>query len=114
MSWPAWTKLDEKGLARYVLPEVENRLRLDVNREDALTQPGGRGVVTESIYRALLRRGIRYSAPLYNPDLDVQEIRDPDALLEGSAIGTCLDLALLFAGAALGNELLPLVVMLKG
>ena len=35
-------------------------------------------------------------------------------ILQGSGDGTCLDLALLFAGLCLGNELLPLVVVLDG
>src|SRR5437763_605022 len=56
MPWPTWAKLNEKGLAQYALPEVANRLRLDVNRDDAFALPDGRSVVAEAIYRALIGR----------------------------------------------------------
>jgi hypothetical protein len=114
MTWPTWAKLNEKGLAQYALKEVANRLRVEPGPGEALARPDGYSVVAEAIYRALAGRKVRYSAPLYNPDLAVQEIRDPDTILDGSGVGTCLDLALLYAGAALGNDLLPLVVLLKG
>jgi tetratricopeptide (TPR) repeat protein len=44
----------------------------------------------------------------------VQIVRPPGEILTGAGDGTCLDLALLFAGVALGKELLPLVVVLEG
>ena len=62
------------------------------------------------------RSGAAISAdarPLYNPAQELQTIRDPKTILDGAGDGTCLDLALLFAGAALGNELLPIVVVLQ-
>jgi len=114
MPWPPWSKLNEKGLAQYALKEVANRLRVEPDANDALTRQDGYSVVAEAIYRALAGCNVRYSAPLYNPDRAVQEIRDPDTILRGSNVGTCLDLALLYAGAALGYDLLPLVVLLQG
>lgn len=114
MPWPPWAKLNEKGLAQYALKEVANRLRVEPGQGDALARPDGYSMVAEAIYRALAGRKVRYSAPLYSPDLALQEIRDPDTILDSSGVGTCLDLALLYAGAALGNDLLPLVVLLKG
>jgi hypothetical protein len=112
--WPTWAKINEKDLAKYVLGKVAGRVWLEPNRDDTFKLPDGRRLVAAAIYRALVNRKIRYSAPPYNPDLAVQEIRDPLTMLDGSGNGTCLDLALLYAGAALGNELLPLVVLLKG
>jgi hypothetical protein len=56
----------------------------------------------------------RYARELYHPDDMVQRIRDPDVMLEGGGDATCLDLALLFAGACLGKELLPLVIIVDG
>src|SRR4030095_10767760 len=114
MPWPSWAKLNEKGLAQCAVAEVANRIRLDVNRDDAFAQPDGRRLVAHAIYRALSGRKVRYSAPLYNPDLAQQDVRDPDTILDGAGIGTCLDLALLYAGAAHGNDLLTLLVLVKG
>ena len=114
MPWAAWAKINDKGLAQYVLPQIANRIRLSITRDDALTKPGGRRDVTEAIFNALCTFDIRYSRPLYNSIQEQQTIREPETMLDGSGDGTCLDLALLFAGVALGNELLPLVVVLDG
>ena len=114
MPWAAWAKINDKGLAQYVLPQIANRVRLSITRDDALTKPGGRRDVTEAIFNALCTFDIRYARPLYNPIQEQQTIRAPETILDGSGDGTCLDLALLFAGVALGNELLPLVVVLDG
>jgi len=114
MPWPSWPKMHEKALAQYVLKEVANLLRLEPGLGDALARPDGYSVVAEAIYRALADCDVRYSPPLYHPERAVQEIRDPVSILHGSNVGTCLDLALLYAGAALGNDLLPLVVLFQG
>src|ERR671918_2917461 len=111
MPWADWAKINEKGLAQYVLPQIANRIRLSIRRDDALAQPGGRQIVAEAIFNALRAADVRYARPLYNPTQELQTIRDPETILDGSGDGTCLDLALLFAGAALGNELLPLVIV---
>lgn len=113
MPWADWAKVNEKALAQYVLPGVASDLRLSITRDDALARPGGRRVVAEAIFEALRSRDIRYARPLYNAAQELQTIRDPKTILDGSGDGTCLDLALLFAGAALGNELLPVVVVLE-
>jgi hypothetical protein len=112
MPWPVWSKVNQLGLAQYVRAEVANPLRLACNRQDLLAR-GERSRLTAEIFDALARLDIRYSRPPFNPDLAQQIIRGPDSLLDGSGDGTCLDLALLFAGAALGNDLLPLVVVLN-
>src|SRR5262245_29398441 len=103
MAWPAWPKVNEKDLAKYVLPDVASRFRLVVNR-DALLAGGDRLQVIAAIYDSLAKRDIRYARESYNPTIAEQSIRDPWVLLNGSGDGTCLDLALLFAGACLGNE----------
>jgi len=113
MFWADWAKVNEKALAQYVLPGIARDLRLSIARDDALAKPGGRRVVAEAIFEALRSRDIRYARPLYNPAQELQTIRDPKTILDGAGDGTCLDLALLFAGAALGNELLPIVVVLQ-
>ena len=113
MAWAPWPKADEKGLARYVLPSTADELRLAINRDDLLAQQRTREVVA-AIYDALCQRDIRYAREPYDAQKQQQIIRTPSAMLRGAGEGTCLDLALLFAGACLGNELLPLVVLLKG
>jgi hypothetical protein len=113
MAWPSWPKTDEKGLARYVRPDIAGQLRLKVVRDDLLAR-GERRELLEAIYAALLKSDIRYARELFDPTLDVQLIRDPEVILKGAGDGTCLDLALFFAGLCLGNELLPLVVVLDG
>ena len=70
--------------------------------------------MVRELYEALAARDLRWSRALYHPDAELQYIRTPDTILHGSGDATCLDLALLFAGAALGKELLPLVVVLDG
>jgi hypothetical protein len=114
MPWADWAKINDRGLAQYVLPDVANAIHLSIRRDEVLAQPGGRRLVAEAIFNALSGLDIRYARPLYNATLELQTIRDPGTILCGSGDGTCLDLALLFAGAALGNELLPLVVVLEG
>jgi hypothetical protein len=113
MSWPPYAKGDEKGLARYVIPAAAARLKLSVNRDDLLAQ-GAREELLKAMYTSLLEREVRYARELYDPRLEQQLIRDPFAILDGSGEGTCLDLALLFAGLCLAHELLPLVVVLDG
>ena len=113
MAWPSWPKTDEKGLARYVRPDIAGQLRLKVVRDDLLAR-GERRELLEAIYAALLKSDIHYARELFDPTLDVQLIRDPEVILKGAGDGTCLDLALFFAGLCLGNELLPLVVVLDG
>lgn len=113
MPWADWAKINEKGLAQYVLPQIANRIRLSIRRDDALAKPGGRQIVVEAIFNALRALDVRYARPPYNATQELQTIRDPETILDGSGDGTCLDLVLLFAGAALGNELLPLVIVLE-
>ena len=113
MGWAPWPKADDKGIARYVLPSTADELRLGVNRDDLLAQGRIREVV-EAIYDALCARGIHYARERYDPEKRQQIIRTPAALLHGGGEGTCLDLALLFAGICLGRDLLPLVVVLRG
>lgn len=88
-------------------------LRLEVNRDDLLRH-GLRHKLLEAIYSALLKRDIRYAREPFDPTLEEQLIRDPEMILQGSGDATCLDLAVLFSGLCLGNELLPLVVVLNG
>ncbi len=114
MAWPCWPKTDEKGLARYVRPDIAGQLRLGGIVRDDLLARGHQRKLLEAIYAELLKSDIRYARELFDSTLDVQLIRDPEVILKGAGDGTCLDLALCFAGLCLGNELLSLVVVLDG
>ncbi len=109
-----WSKVDERGLARFVTPDAVTLLRLPVNRLDLAAEPEGRRRLVEAIYGALLAKQIRYAAEMYHPSDALQPIRRPADVLEAPREGTCLDLAVLFCGLCLGNELLPVLVVTEG
>lgn len=113
MAWPAWPIDEDKALARYVLPETAERVRLAIVRDDEIKK-GDRLAVVRAIYEALAASDFRYAREMYAPDDGPQLIRDPGEMLTGGGDATCLDLALLFAGVCLGHELLPLVVIVEG
>lgn len=110
--WPAWAKSNRKDLARFVHEAAAGKLKLDKVRDDLLAEGDRRGVA-EAIYDAARAADIRWSRELYDPREEVQGIRDPFDVLEGSGDATCLDLALLYAGLCLGNELLPLIAVFR-
>lgn len=113
MTWPVWPKGLEKALAGYAIVDTANAVRLPTSTADALASGRFRQVVAE-LYDAFAGMDIRWSREMYHPEQARQEIRPPESILRGAGDGTCLDVALLFAGAALGKELLPLVVVLDG
>src|SRR5271166_2647933 len=113
MPWVVSRNTD-KELAHYVDVEMALRFRIAIARQDALTKPDGCRQVTEAIYNALSKRKISYALEPHNADTRIQQIRPPERVLGGAREGTCLDLALLFGGIALGKDLAPLVIMLEG
>lgn len=113
MSWEPWPKGHEKALARYALPGVASEVRLAVGRDDLLSSREHCKLL-QAIYESLLTRDIRYAREKFDPILEQQSIRHPEEMLLGAGDATCLDLSLLFAGLCLGNELLPLIVVLNG
>jgi hypothetical protein len=116
MPWPPVSRNEDKGLAHYVVDEIalDFPIPLPGPRQDELSKPGGHRRVIEAIYNALCERRIAYALEPFNPDHAVQQIRWPELVLTGAREGTCLDLALLFAGIALGKDLAPVLVMLEG
>ncbi|MFC5260570.1 AAA family ATPase [Kribbella qitaiheensis] len=113
MTWPVWPKGNEKALAGYVLASTAGSVRLASPTADAHAA-GNLSLILRELYEALLAMDIRWSREMYRADEARQEVRPPDAILRGAGDGTCLDLALLLAGAALGKDLLPIVVVLDG
>jgi hypothetical protein len=113
MSWPAWPKGNEKALAGYAVASTANAIRLRTSTAELIAR-GDLTQVVRELYEAFLGMDIRWSRELYRPDDARQEVRTPHAILHGAGDGTCLDLALLLAGAALGKELVPAIVVLDG
>lgn len=113
MSWE-WPKTDERGLARFAIPDASQRVKLLVDRSELQQDANGRRTLVEAIYFALQGKGVRYALEKYHPVDPVQLIRTPSEILGEQSEGTCLDLALLFCGVCLGYELLPLIVLIEG
>jgi len=38
-TWPKWSRLDDRGLARFVTPEAQRWVPLPINRFDVATYP---------------------------------------------------------------------------
>jgi hypothetical protein len=56
MAWE-WSKVDEKGLARFVTAEAVRLVTLPVNRQDLTHLLNNRRQVVEAIYNALGEKG---------------------------------------------------------
>ena len=113
MAWE-WSKVDEKGLARFVTAEAVRLVTLPINRQDLTHHSNNRRRIVKAIYNALAAKGVKYTPEKYHPSAALQPIRTPDEILKAPREGTCLDLAALFCGLCLGNELLPLLVVIEG
>ncbi|GLZ02462.1 tetratricopeptide repeat protein [Actinoplanes sp. NBRC 103695] len=108
-AWPRWSLAGEPAaLAKYVQPDaVAAHLAL----------PGASSsdpaVRLAEVYRVLVAAGIRYAheAPSDEPGRR-QVIRTPEQVLWSPRHGTCLDLALVLAGAALVAGLHPIVIII--
>src|SRR5262249_42511951 len=80
---------------------------------DLLARKGPVGLM-EQLYSVLRDQGIRYDLALFDPHPGItQRIRKPETIL-AEKTGTCLDLAVLFAGMYLAHDLLPLIVLVEG
>lgn len=113
-SWPQWSRVDDRGLARYITPQASRWLPLPVSRFDLASQPDQRRIIARAIYDALKERGIRYALEAYHPSAALQTIRTPPEILNAPGEGTCLDLAIVYCGLCLANELLPILIVIEG
>jgi hypothetical protein len=127
--WPAWPRNNRKELARYVNPEAAAQAVPPEFFRRAAARKGAasfRDLVTSdragavaALYEQLrdLPNRIDYDVePLVieDPDRIHQVIRAPaEVLSPGCGRGTCLDLALLFAGLCLHERLAPFLVLLE-
>jgi hypothetical protein len=109
-----WPKVMPLALACCIKPEEVNQLLGAIPGDVcALHQtPDGRRELAGILYNALLSKNIRYDLETFSTDSRFQIIREPSDLIRGSQRGTCLDMTLLFAGACLSYDLIPLIVLL--
>lgn len=114
LTWPEWSRVDDRGLARYVTPQASRWLAPPINRFDLGGEPDRQRIIARAIYDALLDRDIRYAFEEYHPSRTLQVIRTPPEVLTTRREGTCLDLAALFCGLCLANELLPILIVIEG
>ena len=112
MKWE-WSKYNREGLASFVTDKAFEFLRLPESRVD-LTQSRGRRPLLEVIYNTLVEQKIQYAPEKYYPSAAKQRIRTPAEILNAPGEGTCLDLAILLCGLCLGNDLLPVLIVLEG
>jgi hypothetical protein len=114
MAWPPISLNADKEFVHYVFDEAAMALPLKIDRQAALQSREGIRALAGALYESLAGKGVTYTLERYEADPRVQHIRSPEQILGGAREGTCLDLALLYAGLALGKELVPLVVALDG
>jgi tetratricopeptide (TPR) repeat protein len=112
MSAWQWHKVMPAELAKFITRDCVRWVVLPVDRE-AVVRSGGRLDLVRAIYNALASAGVRYAPERYNPSAPVQEIRQPSEVLDKPREGTCLDLASVFCGVCEGNDLLPMIIVLK-
>jgi hypothetical protein len=112
--WPPWSRMDHRGLARFITPLASRWLPLPISRFDLASQPDQQRMIARAIYGALKERNIRYALEEYHPSRALQPIRTPPEVIIAPQEGTCLDLAALFCGLCLANELLPILIVIKG
>jgi hypothetical protein len=115
-----WQKAERSTLARFVsvgcaaaelgpLELIDGRTVHDV-RED----PGGPSELAEAAFDHIRTQEIWYDKEGYTPEgEETQRIRTPIEMVDRKT-GTCLDLALLYAGYLMNLHVRPLVVVLEG
>jgi hypothetical protein len=115
MAWE-WRKAEKERLASFVNDAVARFIKLPVNPLELSRQSDGCRQTVQAIYNALVEKEgkVRYALEKYHPSDAIQQIREPAETLDTPGEGTCLDLAVLFCGACLGYDLLPLVVVTEG
>jgi hypothetical protein len=113
VSWPKWSRVDDRGLARFVTPQSNRWLPIPISRFDVNNEPDRQLIVAKAIYQALTERNIRYALEEYHPSQALQAIRTPPEIIEAPREGTCLDLAALFCGLCLSYELFPIIIVIE-
>ena len=106
--WASWSLAGEElALVRYVRPREVARLGQLPGRSGESRLARLRGV-----YSALAAKQIGYALPAPGAEAGVQVIRPPEQVLWAPRHATCLDLAVVLAGACLTAGLHPMIVVL--
>ncbi|MCF3180384.1 tetratricopeptide repeat protein [Streptomyces polychromogenes] len=117
--WRRWAGNDPRALIEY----VQCQRRGDSTRGTpadllgtSMPAPGVDPPVARAraLYEAFAALGIQYADEPTTSDPGRQTVRPPDQVLSRPRHGTCLDLAVAFAGACLDAGLHPLVIVLAG
>lgn len=114
-----WRKVQEASLAEFVNAECVAEVVPSIDPDGDVTvrdliDDHNRAEVAELIYDAISSHEIDYDLEGYVPDTNaVQRIRAPHQIWTRKR-ATCLDLALLYAGACLNEGLRPIIVVLEG
>jgi len=109
--WPVWSPVAEAGaLLRYVRPDLVGLLL------PALPEPSGQepAQVLQRIYETVAGLGIRYQHEPAAVGTAGQLLRSPDEVLARPKHATCLDLAVVFAGACERARLRATVAIVGG
>ncbi len=107
IDWPGWSCEDGPALARYIVPDA-------LTRHVQLPAASGESHLTRlrEIWQRLHDVGIGYAFERAGSAQQAQPIRTPAELLVAPRNGTCLDLALLLAGACRHGGLPAAVLVL--
>lgn len=116
-----WPSINAPALARYVTPRrAVAALGFTPSVADHTTHDllasGEQATLVGRIYDDLVARGIAYSLEPVNASTVTQRIRPPETVIGSTTRpgeGTCLDLAVLFAGLCQDRWLRPLVVVFE-
>jgi hypothetical protein len=111
---PPWHRKEECELPCYVQKNILRFIGADFDRLSLAHQPQGHKKIAEEIYHRLLKKEIIYDNPKFSKNSGKQHIRDAEDILYSSRRGTCLDLAVLYAGLLLDVELLPVLILIEG
>lgn len=111
-AWPRWQIDDTAALPRYVQMDVVRRLL----PAELVTRLPGTGRFprldrARAAYEVLADAGIRYEHEPATSRQREQEIRPPDHVLHRPREGTCVDVALVYAGMCLDAGLHPLIAL---
>lgn len=111
-NWEVWEFGNPQALASYVCDEANESFPVATVTPTEAEVRAGRLETIKAIYRFLAEQKIWYALDKYQPEQGKQDIRSPSNIAKTKE-GTCLDLALLFAGLCLSRRLCPIVVVVE-
>jgi HEAT repeat protein len=111
-----WARAEKRTLARYVQPQYlppEFRLPATLNRLDLSKHEGPKSIAAQ-LYKLICKCDINYDLAPFDARSEVKQMIRPPATILSEKRGGCLDLAVLFATMCLGNDLLPIIIVVDG